>query len=70
MGEIGTLTGPASDYAPIWAAVERGATLEDIDRNWTFDRLCAYSEYQRMKADFKSAWAQFYRDQNRRQGDG
>lgn len=70
LGDIGTLTGSAADYAPIWAAADCGISLSDIEEHWTFDRLAAFSEYRRMKADYKSAWTHFYREEGRRKKDG
>lgn len=70
MGDIGTLSGSALDYAPAWALADRGIPLSDIEAEWTFDRMAAFSDYARMKSDYQSAWTEFYRRQaeSRRKG--
>lgn len=65
MGNIGTLSGTAGDYARIWALVDRGIGLDEIGREWTFDRIVAFGEYRRMAADYSSAWQTLYARQRR-----
>lgn len=68
LGHVGSLSGAASDYAAIWRIVnEARVPLSDIEAEWTWERICAFTAYRRMCGDYASAWRKFY---ERRRDDG
>lgn len=61
LGEVGRLSGPGLDYAPIWRIVsEAKVPLSDIEAEWTFERICGFADYLAMRNDYRSAWHEHY----------
>ena len=57
LGDVGTLRGGADEYSVIWFIVNRAhVTLEDIEKEWTWERLNSFSAYLRMVDDYGSAF--------------
>ena len=44
---------------------EAHVPLSDIEAEWTFDRMCNFGAYLRMKQDYKSAWTELYSQKNK-----
>lgn len=62
LGDVGTLSGNAEKYCEIWSIVDgSGVTIDDIEKNWTYDMVMSFSSFRRMKNDFRSAWSEYYK---------
>ena len=65
LGKVGELGGGAAEYVLIWRIVsEAHVPLSDIEKEWTFDRICCFGAYLGMKQDYKSAWTELYSQEN------
>lgn len=68
LGEVGTLRGGASDYALIWRIIRNAhVTLEDIENEWTWERLNSFGSYLQMVDDHGSAWRAFFDEKNEKE---
>lgn len=66
LGDVGTLSGNAAEYALVWRIVaEAHVPLSDIEAEWTFDRMCSFGAYLAMRQDYKSAWTELYSQKNK-----
>lgn len=66
LGTVGTLSGNAAEYAPIWRIVkEAHIPLSDIEECWTFDRIISFGGYMEMNLDYRSAWGEYYQQKAR-----
>lgn len=66
LGHVGTLSGNAANYAPIWRIVgEAHIPLSDITENWTLDMMLSFLAFREMNTDYRSAWGEYYKQKPR-----
>lgn len=70
LGDIGTLRGGAEEYAVIWRIVRNARIpLEDIEKEWTWERINSFSSYMQMVDDYNSAFRKMFDLRNEREKD-